>query len=379
MHTPKRVIMAVHSDYVHDHRVRREAKALTDTGIALEVIAAAPQISEASDQSLDGAVIHRIPLLQQSGKARYLAFIRAVKSRLNQLQPAALYHAHDLDGLMAVAAFAKRRNKMLIYDSHELHTEVHSLQGRPFTRWVWKQIERRYIRKADRIITVSDGIADVLQQRYQLRAKPDVVRNFTDRLRFKDTEPTTRESLHLPQTKHIALYQGVVQHGRGIPAMLEAIAQTTDWGFVICGDGAQKPAMESLAAELGIGDRVRFTGMVSRDHIGKISRHCHAAFLLTEPVGLSHFYSLPNKLTEYIHYGLPVVATGLPEIRNIVESYGTGKIISADRFEAAEISEALHEIGAAPNQFQHGLQKASETLNWQTEKERLLAIYRELL
>ncbi|MCC5933133.1 MAG: glycosyltransferase family 4 protein [Balneolales bacterium] len=379
MRKTRRVLMAVHSDYLHDHRVRRETAALTQAGYELEIIAASPDLSLARCEEADGARVHFIPLQKKAGKARYWEFLKRVRAKIGELRPADLIHAHDLDGLLACAPASKKQKARLIYDSHELHTEVHSLQHRPLTRKLWALIENRYIRQADAVITVSEGIAGVLQQRYKLAERPVVVRNFTDPLPVPSGSDDSRMSLSLPPQPYLALYQGVIQHGRGVDAMLRAIAQTPDWGFVICGDGSQKAALEQLAAELGITDRVRFTGMVSRDYILRISRFCHAGFLLTEPLGLSHYYSLPNKLTEYIHYGLPVIATGLPEIRQIVEQYGVGRIISAEQFASEEIASALQELTNQDAGLKEGLKRASADLTWSAEKERLLALYQKLI
>lgn len=373
------MLMAVHSDYVHDHRVRRETSALTESGFTVDVVAAAPQIRGSATDTLDGATVHFIPLKKQGGKGRYLEFVRVVRKKIQDLPFPDFYHAHDLDALLALAKYAHRQNAKLIYDSHELHTEVHSLQNRPLTRWIWTRIESRYIRQADAVITVTEGIADELQRRYQLKTRPKVVRNFTDPLPAETAPDAGKISLGLPDMPKLALYQGVIQHGRGVDAMLRAIARTSDWGFVICGDGSRKAAMEELAAELGISDRVRFTGMVSREKIVTISRFCDAGFLLTEPLGLSHYYSLPNKLTEYIHYGLPVVATGLPEIQRIVEQYGIGRIISPERFDAEEIARALEEVAGFNQGLKESLRKASLELTWETEKEQLLSLYKKLV
>ena len=39
--------------------------------------------------------------------------------------------------------------------------------------------------------------------------------------------------------------------------------------------------------------------------------------------------SLPNKVFDYVHAGVPVVATGLPEVRKVVEGYGVGYVVAS--------------------------------------------------
>jgi len=376
-----KVTMVVHSDYFHDHRVRREASALISAGYSLSVIALSPGFERSCVDAADDAKIHCIKLDKKSGKARYFEMIRKTRKTLHALPAPDVFHAHDLDALIAVAAFAKAREIPLIYDSHELHTEVHSLQNRPFTKAIWKFLEKKYIRNADRIITVSDGIAELLQQRYILESTPSVVRNFTNPPEESSTNPNgdaLTEAITLPNTEYISLYQGMLQPGRGVELMIEAVAALPEWSLVICGDGMLRQQLEDLTRQHGCVDRVLFTGMISRSQINTITKSCTLGFLLTEPLGLSHYYSLPNKLTEYIQAGLPILATGLPEIRRIVNNYSVGITIPPEELSAESVAERMKEFGDNPGAFGKGLKKAAGELNWDAEKQRLLDVYAEL-
>ncbi|MFW6347474.1 MAG: glycosyltransferase [Cyclonatronaceae bacterium] len=377
--TPTAVAMVVHSDYIHDYRVRREAEALQQTGLSVRVIAASVAPEARAPFELNGVEVHPVALRRSGGKLRYLEMMRAVRQILAHTATD-IIHAHDLDALIATAKIAKNRGNVLIYDSHELHTEVHSLQNRRLTRSIWRHYEKKYIPYADYIITVSQGIAEELQRRYELLYTPYVIRNFTDIQSESSPAPeflNTSEELRrqLPKTSKLALYQGILQNGRGLEMMIEAIAAEPDWGLVICGDGPIREILERGVRELHAEDRIYFTGMISRELLAAITPHCDVGLLLTEPLGLSHYYSLPNKLSEYIHAGLPIIATELPEITRIIRQYKIGCTLPINAFTPEQVRRGLAYITEHSERLRRHLPAAAEELNWAREKKILQNLY----
>jgi glycosyltransferase involved in cell wall biosynthesis len=373
------VTMVVHSDYVHDYRVRREAEALYETGLSVYVIAVSVEPEEQEIFVLNGVQVHPVALRRSRGKRRYLEMMRAVR-RILSTTSTDIIHAHDLDALIATAQIARNRGNILIYDSHELHTELHSLQNRRLTRSIWRYYEKKYIPYADYVITVSEGIADELQRRYGLLYRPYVLRNFTeimpdDSLSEELSGQLKKLRSALPETRYLALYQGILQNGRGLEMMIEAVAAEPDWGLVICGDGPIRGLLEQGVAALEAEDRIHFTGMIPRELLAAITPHCDAGLLLTEPLGLSHYYSLPNKLSEYVHAGLPVIATELPEITRIIRTYKIGCTIPTEAFTAEQVRGGLDYITQHRERIRQNLPIAAENLNWKREKKILQNLY----
>ncbi|WP_243664052.1 glycosyltransferase, partial [Rhodothermus marinus] len=89
---------------------------------------------------------------------------------------ARVYHASDLYVLPALAAAARRHGGRLVFDARERYPYVAGTAGRPFRQHFWKLVERRYIHRADLVLTVSDGIADHLVRDYGI-APPLVLYN----------------------------------------------------------------------------------------------------------------------------------------------------------------------------------------------------------
>ena len=80
---------------------------------------------------------------------------------------------------------------------------------------------------------------------------------------------------------------------------------------MIVGDGPDRSALESMARELGIEERVHFRGTVGRDDVLRLFRASDAALLS------SAWENFPHAVVEALAVGCPVVATrvgGIPEV-----------------------------------------------------------------
>ena len=111
-----------------------------------------------------------------------------------------------------------------IYDSRDvfMQSRQYARLGRP-GRNLLEWAERRWARGADRVLTVNDAYAELLEK--QLRVpRPTVVMN----CREIWTPPTPRpdlirEALGLPAETAVVLYQGILTMERGIEQSMEAI------------------------------------------------------------------------------------------------------------------------------------------------------------
>jgi glycosyltransferase involved in cell wall biosynthesis len=97
---------------------------------------------------------------------------------------------------------------------------------------------------------------------------------------------------------------------------------------------------------------------------------------LLENRGLNYYYSLPNRIFDFIRAGIPVLSCDFPEIRNIVAHYGTGALI--DRFEPEYLAEKIRELANKPINY-NGFEKANAELTWENEAVRLLKVIQSAL
>lgn len=370
-----RIGMLVHSDYVHDHRVRREAQALAGKGCDVHVWAGWPHHAHRTFE-IDGVTVHALRLDYLSGKRRFLELMRKLNKKLHKTH-LDIIHAHDLDTLWPAARYAQRNDVPLIYDSHELYTESIGLSGRPIPRFLWWLVERKFIHKADGVITVCDGIADELQQRYELSDKPVVVRNIASQL---TPAPLSNGSV-LDQTlsrlhrhaNYLGIYAGYLQKGRGLEQTLDAIGSQANWGLVICGQGPLSTWLDQQIRSRHLENRVQLLGNLNHPELFTLISQCDLGFCLIEPLSKSYYYALPNKLTEYVQCGIPVAGSDLPEIKRIIDHYRIGFVVR-DSKDLQKVLNDFEKLKNAKN-LAKSLKEAQDTLNWEREQKRLFKLY----
>jgi glycosyltransferase involved in cell wall biosynthesis len=122
---------------------------------------------------------------------------------------------------------------------------------------------------------------------------------------------TTIASLHR--------YKGVDVFVKAAPEILRRVENAR---FVVVGGGPERPALERLAAELGVSARVTFTGI--RSDVDEILR---ASEIFVLP---SRTEAFPNVILEAMATALPVVATDVGSVHEIVEEGKTGFRVAAD-------------------------------------------------
>jgi glycosyltransferase involved in cell wall biosynthesis len=272
-----------------------------------------------------------------------LAFWRAHRAvrEAARSRPAGLYLASDLYTLPALAAAARRHGARLVYDSRELYTALDSAHGRPHVSTVWAAVERRFIGRADAVLTVGDAIADRLRDRYGIE-RPTVLYNAPEVGTAVGTasEPdrdALRRALTLPDDgRLLVLYQGLFREGRGLGTLVEAVRAVDSARLVLIGEGALESQIRRRGKDLG--DRLVVHPFVPPDRLAALTPGADLGACLIEPLTESLRLSLPNKLFEYLAAGVPVLASPLPEIRAVVDR-GVG--VLADPSDPGAVADAL--------------------------------------
>ena len=273
--------------------------------------------------------------------------------------------SNDLDTLPACFFGSKIKNTNLVYDSHELFSEGPELQGRKFVQGFWRSLEDFFLPKVKNAYTVSQSIVEFYDSKYQ--NKMGVIRNIPLK---KDILEIDEEAF--PTTKKTILYQGVLNPGRGLKPMIKALKFINDLDLIIIGYGKVEQDLKSFVAQEKMKDRVHFLGRVSRDKLFNYTKKATLGMVLEEPLGLSFQYSLPNKLFDYIHAEIPIVAGNLPEITRIINKYKVGVLV--DNYEPKTIAKAINNLlkdEVLLSEIKKNQQKAKDVLCWEKESKKL--------
>lgn len=281
---------------------------------------------------------------------------------------------NDTDALPANYLASLLTGKPIVFDAHELFPEVPEVVNRKFVKKFWQKIEDIVFPKLKYCYTVCQSIADYYGKRYGI--KMEVVRNIPS---FKTiTEDSVTENIRRPG-KYVLLYQGAVNIGRGIEWLIMSMKYLDDCILYICGDGDILPEMKELANAGDLNDRIVFTGRVPAEKLDEYTIQADLGFVLLDNMGLSYYYSLPNRIFDYIKYGVPVLATDFPEISRIVSGYGTGIVTKTQSPEeiAKLIRKLLSEWSAA--EVKERIKSNTAMFNWENEEKKILSIVNNAL
>lgn len=369
------ICMVAFSDLHFDYRIFREATALRQAGHRVSLVAAA--FDPAPLAEWEGFEIELIPIDRgRSLRRTYPLFWRRAHPLLLAARADA-YHAHDLDTLWPAARAADRLGVPLVYDSHEFWTEQSSLVGRPAIRAFWRQLEKRLVGRAHRVITVSDSIASALQARYGLQAVT-VLRNLPQ-YRPREDSDRIRHWLSLPSRRPIVLYQGGFLTDNGLTEQIQAATEFGEAALVLIGDGPCEAALRRQVRENQLEQRVFFIPRVPFGQLHSYTCSADLGLCLIKGTGQSFYYSMPNKLFEYLMAGLPVLASDFPEMRRIIHETGAGAV--ADPCDLPTVGRLVRQLLEDPDQRQVCRQaalKAAQRYNWEQEAHRLLDLYADL-
>jgi glycosyltransferase involved in cell wall biosynthesis len=173
----------------------------------------------------------------------------------------------------------------------------------------------------------------------------------------------------------VILYQGTLNQGRGLERMITAMPFIPVVKLIIAGDGPLRRSLMTLAASLDLNERIQFTGMLPPEKLQEITRSASVGISIEEPLGLSYISCLPNKLFDYIQAGVPVLVSGFPEMRAIVEQYQIGMVLEdrAPEKMASILNFMLHDP-VKRRVWKENLARAAEELCWERESVKLKRI-----
>ena len=233
---------------------------------------------------------------------------------------------------------------------------------------------------------VNDTIADEVQKLHHLKERPEVVRNIPNYWNL-DFDFITRRKVDfrkehgITEGEKIVLYQGGIIEGRGVEKAISAIAKIDNVRLVIMGYGQPEYVQETkkLVSEEHVDDRVIFLPPVSQKELWKYTTIADIGLCTIENTWLSYYYSLPNKLFEYIQALVPVLGSDFPEIGRIVNGYKIGITCNPDRVDS--VVEGINKLTELieTTDVRNNLIQAKEELHWENEKKHLIEAYRNLI
>jgi glycosyltransferase involved in cell wall biosynthesis len=186
--------------------------------------------------------------------------------------------------------------------------------------------ERFVWRRADIVLPVTEVLAGHVTAAGVPRTRIAVVPNGIDLEDFAGLAAR-------PADEAVQLgFVGFVRHWHGLDRVLRGLAAwkgAPRLDLTVVGDGPARVDLESLAAELGLADRVRFTGLATREEIPSLVASFDIAL---QPASVP--YASPLKLFEYMAAGRAIIAPNQPNIREVLEQDRTALLFDPANPEA---------------------------------------------
>lgn len=365
-----------------DRRVWLEAKSLRDRGYRVSVVCPKMHGHTKEHERLEGIDIFRFPLLyESSGLMGYLLeyplaltlmFGYALRAWLKSgIDVVHIANPPDLLGFVALPF--KLLGKRMIFDQHDLCPELYLAKGKGKGALyrLLLLLERVSYGLADAVLVPNHSYRRIaLERGKRLEESVFVVRNGAPEHALAPRE--------IKASQPLVGYLGVMGDQDSVDVVLEVAARLRErypyLGYVLLGDGTRRAHYEQYAHELGVADRVRFTGMVDENRIAEELSPCLVC-LAPDKVNEFTARSTMNKVMDYMALEKPIVQFDTPEGRYSARDAALYAVPNDIDDFAKRIVELLEDPNRAKQMGKDGRRRFLERLHWEHSVKALYEAY----
>ena len=172
------------------------------------------------------------------------------------------------------------------------------------------------------------------------------------------------------------IYHGVFNPHRGLDELIDAMELLQNTLLVLIGFGEHEGVLKDKVQTLRLERKVVFLGPKNYDEILGLLVHADLGIALEKTMSESFRWALPNKIFDYARMGLPFITLGNPAVKEVLEQFSIGHIISGlDKNELAEsIMRILEELAITNPAIQQAQKDFLENNNASKEWDLLLSI-----
>ena len=371
--TKKIAFVSVINDLVTDNRVNKTCMTLIECGY--DVVLVGRKLSNSLPIPNWTFKTIRLKMIFKKGPAFYF-FFNFRLFFVGLINKTDLFYANDLDTLAPMFLLSKLKKKPLIYDSHELFCEVPELKASRIKKSIWQKLEGYIIPKLKTCITVNDSIAKIYEAKYNVPFY--IIRNISD---FDQSFiPKSRVQLSLPEDKKIILLQGAgINVDRGAEELIDAMEFVQNAVLYIIGSGdVWDNLKQKVLFNKNIQNKVVLINKLPKSELINYTFNADIGLSIDKNTNLNYLYSLPNKIFDYIQAEIPILASRLPEIENVILQYKIGDFI--DDHNPKTIANKLNEMlySQQLSSYKKYLAIAKKEITWKSEKEKLLTIIKNI-
>jgi len=390
--------MILDTTFPPDNRVEKEALSLINAGHQVYILCYGPENTNASSLNYKG-----INLIKINAHYPFMRKLRALINTIFNIYPfywhihiikfiqkydIQVLHVHELYMLPAgFLALKKIQNNIpIIGDLHENYADA--LRSYRFSSTFpgnllisikkWRISEKEWIKRLDYVITVVEEMKERVSPFVHNNDNIIVVENAIDIDEFRNYKKDSSLTKKYSQNFVIS-YIGGFDYHRGIDTIIQALSllkDISDLKLILVGKEKNSDRIHDLIDKLDVRSMVSFEGfkpMGVLQNYFEISDIGIIPHLKSEQTDNSY----PNKLSQYMLMGVPIIASNCDSIKNIIETCGTGLIFESQN--AEELAQKIRQLYNNPKsreKFGHnGKIAAQERYNWSFNSRNLITLY----
>lgn len=304
------------------------------------------------------------------------------KNLLIELEPDIL-HTHDMYGieigyLMCNYLSLQGINIPWIHDIHEYVLGLDHLPKNIMN--YCSDFEAKRVHDPDYLFTVSNALADKLEEHYELNHRPLIINNSPRLNSFTvNYDNTLRKNLGLDSNQLLGIYVGRIGANRGILNIIEVLELNTDLNIAIITnqEDAFKEECIQLARSLNVYDRLYFHEYVDNSEV--------SSFIQDADFGLNPLLSygnsevaIPTKVSEYVHANLPIVTSSTAAMTVFMDKYKVGTTFEPGN--TLELNKAINNLIANYEVFKSNItEDLKYRYSWDFAEHQLQKVYEDSL
>ncbi|MEA1887627.1 MAG: glycosyltransferase family 4 protein [Bacteroidota bacterium] len=387
-----KILMTLETPFPPDKRVENEIEVLVSAGYKVHLIC--PESRKKLETQFSSFQVHYIlpsKFIRKSsvGALRFPFYVNYWKKEIRKLLEVYnfdIIHIHDLPLIKPIYELKNHFSFKIVLDLHENWPGLLSVS--PYTQSVlgkllcsikeWENYERRYLKKADKIIVVVEEARDRI---LSLDSDMPEIYVVSNTLNLKDKLPQ-KSKRTADSGKRIFVYEGGITWHRGLQNILKALSMIGDargkvelW---IIGDGSYLKTLKKLCKSLALEENVKFFGWQPQEKIFDLLSKADIA--LIPHIKSEHTdTTIPHKLFHYMYVELPVIASNCNPIERIIRETNCGIVYQSDN--PGSLSNILREIihnPASLDPYKKSRRWIERKYNWDNDSLQLVNLYRSI-
>lgn len=395
------MILGLH--FPPDVRVEKEAKALTNAGFDVGLLAQSKDSQEPTrEQTLYGLKIYREAVSQSLWERNIkgwtlieTSWMSPIQKFIREFKPDVL-HVHDFPLVYSTWRLAKNHGLPVVADLHENMPAAYRIWRAnldPLRRmrdsifrnyYVWRWHERRILPLCNRIIVVVPEAAERLINDGIAEEKIVVVSNTEDETTFgiQAPDPQIMSKYH---DNWVVSYVGGGGAHRGLDTTIRSVPpaarEIPGLKLLVVGirEKWDRKALNNLIKQNNVQQQVEILGW---QPFNKISSYIAASAVCLVPHNDSEHTqtTVPHKLFQYMIMGKPVVVSDVRPLKRIVQDAHSGLVFKANN--PTSLANCLIQLYRDPalreTLGENGHNAALGTYSWKNDARRLVQLYQEM-